>query len=59
MESPRVTFVKKTGQFFPLGFLAFHSRLEQGFLDVARHVTPNVHSGPPQQVREAFLSIRH
>ena len=54
-----MTFVKKTGQFFPFGVLTFHSRLEQGFLDVARHVAPNVHSRPAQQVREAFLSIRH
>jgi ferritin-like metal-binding protein YciE len=59
MESPRVTFVKKKGQFFPFGVLSFHGRLEQGFLDVARHVVPNFHSGPAQQVREAFLSIRH
>ena len=54
-----MTFVKKAGQFFPVGVLPFHSRLEQGFLDVTRHVAPNVYSGPAQQVREAFLSVRH
>jgi hypothetical protein len=58
MQGSRVTVVKEAGQFFPFGVLTLHSRLKQGFLDIARHVAPNVHSCP-QQVCVAFLSVGH
>ena len=59
MQGSGVTVVKEAGQFFPFGVLAFHGRFEQRFLNVARHVTPNIHSRSSQQVCVAFLSVSH
>src|SRR4051794_14869267 len=59
MQGSGVTVVKEAGQFFPFGVLALHGRFEQRFLNVARHVTPNIHSRSSQQVCVAFLSVGH
>jgi hypothetical protein len=50
MQGSGVTVVKEAGQFFPFGILALHGRFEQRFLNIARHVTPNIHSRSSQQV---------
>jgi len=39
MQGSGVTVVKEAGQFFSFGVLALHGRLEQCFLNIARHVT--------------------
>jgi ferritin-like metal-binding protein YciE len=59
MQGSGVTAVEDTGQFFPCGVLTFHRRFKQGFLNIARHVAPNVHSRPSKQTREAFQSVSH
>jgi hypothetical protein len=59
MQGSGVTVVKEAGQFFPFGVPALHGRFEQRFLNIPRHVTPNIHGRSSQQVCVAFLSVGH
>lgn len=54
-----MTVVQETRKLLALHVVSLHRRLEQRLLDVTRHVAPDVHRCPSEQVCESVLFIGH
>ena len=50
-----MTVVQQSRERFPLRGMPFHRRLEQRLLDIARHITLDVHGRLTQQISKAFV----
>jgi hypothetical protein len=55
MRRARMTIVQQSRERFPVSGMTFHRRLEQSFLDVARHIAPYVNGSLAQQCGKAFV----
>src|SRR5690349_8947655 len=54
-----MSLMQQPRELFPLRRASLHGGLEQCFLDVARHVAPDVHRRPSKQARKMVNSTVH
>jgi hypothetical protein len=59
MKRTGMPLVQQPRELFPLRWPSLHGGLEQRFLDVAGHVTPDVHRRSSEQARKMIRSIAH
>jgi ferritin-like metal-binding protein YciE len=59
MKGAGMPRVQQAREGFAIGVIALHRRLEQGFLDIARHVPPDRQRGVTEQKRKSPFIILH
>src|SRR5581483_10663963 len=59
MERARMPRVQQPRKGFAIGIASLHRRLEQRFLDVARHVAPDGERGMTEQDGKSFFVLWH
>lgn len=59
MKRSRMSLVQQPCELLTFRRPSLHGRLEQGFLDVARHVAPHLYRCSSEQVGKVFNSIAH
>src|SRR5690348_16777159 len=59
MQGAGVTRVQQPRKGLTIGVVSFHRRLEQRFLDIARHFPPDGQRGIAEQKRKSLFIILH